>query len=195
MSVPVERYVTPEEYLAAEREAETKSEYFNGQVVARPSVSLNHARLASSVRFLLGTQLASGPCEGFGSDMRVKVEASASYVYPDVSVVCGELQLEEIAEVETLLNPTVIVEVLSNSTVQYHLGIKWLHYRELPSLQDYVLVSQDECRVEHYARQLDGRWLFSEARGLDEAIELESVGCRLPLDRLYARVKIERGQA
>jgi Uma2 family endonuclease len=199
MSVPVERYITPAEYLEAERDAFEKSEYFNGRIYAMPGSSANHNRLASNAIFLLMEQLAARPCDVFSSDMRVKVEANGLYTYPDVSVVCDEPQIERIAGVETLLNPAVLIEilseVLSESTAQYDRGTKWLLYRDLPTLRHYVLIGQDEYRVEHYARQPDGRWLFSEARGVEESIELESIGCRLPLDRLYARVKFEREQA
>jgi Uma2 family endonuclease len=190
MSIRLPSAITPEEYLAAERDAETKSEYSNGQVFAMAGASPDHNRLAFDAGVLLSTQLETRPCEVFGSDLRVKVEATGLYTYPDVSVVCGEPQFEEIAQVQTLVNPTVLIKVLSPSTAQYDRGTKWLHYRALPSLRDYVLISQDEYRVEHYTRQPDGRWLFAEARGLTETIDLPTIGCRLSLDRLYARVRI-----
>ena len=145
--------LTPEEYLARERRAETKSEYLRGEVFAMAGASRAHNLIASNAAGELRQQLRDRPCEVYPSDMRVKVSPSGLYTYPDVTVVCGEPQFED-AEVDTLLNPKVLVEVLSPSTADYDRGGKFTHYRRLPSLQEYVLISQDRPLVEHYVARL-----------------------------------------
>ncbi len=119
--------------------------------------------------------------------MRVKVAATGLYTYPDVSVACGETQIEDSAQ-DTLLNPTVIVEVLSKSTAAYDRGEKFEHYRKIPSLMEYLLVAQDKCLVEHYQRQPEDRWLLSETNSLEDVLELPAIDCRLALADVYDKV-------
>jgi Uma2 family endonuclease len=128
-----------------------------------------------------------GGCDVYGGDMRVKVNALGKYTYPDLSIVCGE-QIFEDAEVDTLVNPTVIIEVLSKSTEQYDRGKKFEHYRAMESLREYVLIAQDEPRVEKFVRMEDGTWSFTDVAGLDGTILLSSVGFELRLVDIYARV-------
>lgn len=180
--------VSPSEYLLRERAAEYKSEYVDGEIRAMTGASRKHGRVAINIGASLYAQLRGGQCEAFMSDMRVKVPQRKSYFYPDVVVVCGKSEVEDENE-DTILNPTLIVEVLSPSTAAYDHTEKWESYRKLPSLRDYLLVAQDEPRVERYTRQGDqDLWLFSETRGMDAVLQLESTGCTLALRDVYERV-------
>jgi Uma2 family endonuclease len=182
--------LTPEEYLAFERRADHKSEYVNGQLFAMAGASRAHNRITTNVTGQLYGQLRGRECEAFGSDMRVKVTATGLYTYPDVTVVCGEPLFED-DEVDTLLNPTVIVEVLSPSTEAYDRGDKFAHFRRLEALREYVLIAQDRHRVEQYTRQPDDRWLLTEVSDPGAALTLQSIGCRLTLSDIYDRVTFE----
>jgi Uma2 family endonuclease len=135
-------------------------------------------------------QMRGQPCEVYTNDMRVRVRETGMYTYPDITAACGHPQFEDEA-VDTLANPVLIIEVLSDSTERYDRGAKFAHCRTLPSLQDYLLVAQTECRVEHYRRQDATHWLLSEYRGLDDAIELVSVNCRLLVSDMYERVPMQ----
>jgi Uma2 family endonuclease len=188
MSAVPKHYLTPQEYLALERRAETKSEYLRGEMFAMAGASREHNLIASNVNRELGQQLRERPCEVYQADMRVKVSSTGLYTYPDVTVVCGEPEFED-AEVDTLLNPIVLVEVLSSSTADYDRGGKATHYRSLPSLQEYVLISQDQALVEHYARQGPDQWLLTEKHSLDDTLVLASIDCRLPLAEIYLKVR------
>jgi len=187
-SVP-KRYVTPEEYLAQERRAEFRSEYFRGEIFAMSGASREHNLIAGNLNAEARNQLRDRPCEVYQSDMRVKVSSTGLYTYPDVVVVCGEPRFED-AEVDTLLNPTVLFEVLSETTENYDRGKKFEHYRTLPSLQEYVLVAQDKCHVEQFTRQPDNRWLLWETGNLEGVLSLPSIGCELKLADVYAKVTL-----
>jgi Uma2 family endonuclease len=178
---------TPEEYLALERQAEYRSEYFNGEIFAMAGASREHNLIIANVVASLHGQLKGKPCEVYPSDMRVKVTATGLYTYPDVVVMCGEPQLED-QYGDTLLNPTLLVEVLSPSTEAYDRGEKSAHYRRLESVKEYVLITQDRYRVERYARQPDGQWLLLEVSDPDQTLHLGSIGCDLALVDIYDRV-------
>jgi Uma2 family endonuclease len=178
--------MTPDEYLILERRAETKSEFLDGEMFAMTGASRPHNRIVLNLAFTLDSQLKAKGCEVFASDMRVKVSETGLYVYPDVAVACGKPQFED-TEVDTLLNPKVIVEVLSKTTEGYDRGPKSTHYRALPSLTEYVLVAQDQIHVEHWVRQSES-WLFTETSRREDVIELPSVGARLALADVYDRV-------
>lgn len=178
--------MTPDEYLILERRAETKSEFLDGEMFAMTGASRRHNLLAGNLYASLRTQLRERGCEIYFSDMRVKVSETGLYVYPDVVAVCGDPQFED-AEVDTLLNPKVIVEVLSKTTEDYDRGTKFLHYRTLSSLAEYILVAQDQIHVEHYVRQSES-WLLTETGRRENVIELPSVGARLALADIYDRV-------
>ena len=180
---------TPAEYLAIERSAPYKSEYVNGTIVAMSGASRRHTRIAFNLAGELRPQLKGKPCTAHISDMRVKVNATGLYTYPDVIIVCGDEQFEDDA-VDVLLNPTVIIEVLSPSTEHYDRGAKFAHYRRLESLMEYVLVSQEGVHIEHYARQSDDRWLLSEVHRLEDVLALPTVGCRIALAEIYDQTHI-----
>ena len=187
MSSPAaETYITPEEYLALERKATVKSEYLGGQIVARSGASLAHTRITADIVTELNIQLRGQECEVISNDMRVKTGPKGAYFYPDVVVFCGEPEVEDNV-FDTLLNPTLVVEVLSPSTEAYDKGEKFRHYQELASLQEYILVSQDRIRVEHY-RLAKTQWVQAELHALEGVLSLASIGCKLPLQDIYRRV-------
>jgi len=183
------RFQTPERYLALERKAETKSEYWNGEIFAMAGASRAHNVIVANVIISFGSRLKGRPCTVYPSDMRVKVAPTKLYTYPDMVVVCGQSHFEDKRE-DTLLNPSLIVEVLSPSTETYDRGTKFEHYRTLESLTDYLLVAQDRPMVEHYVRQMDDKWLLSVYRGLAAEVMIESIGCRLSLVDVYDKVDL-----
>ena len=183
---PQARY-SPQEYLALERQAEDKSEYVNGEIFAMSGASEEHNLIVINVAAALHTQFRGRPCKVYSSDMRVKVSPTGLYTYPDVVAVCEEAQFED-NQLDTLLNPTLLIEVLSSSAEAYDRGEKAEHYRQLPSLAEYLLISQDKPHLEHYRRQADGRWLLSEASRLYAGISLPAIDCTLRLAAVYDRV-------
>lgn len=183
-------HITPEEYLARERSAEYKSEYYNGEIFAFAGASREHNLIAGNIYSNLHQQLRKKNCEVYPSDMRVKVTATGLYTYPDVVIVCGRPQFED-EKKDILLNPFVIFEVLSPTTENYDRGTKFTHYRTISSLTDYILVAQDSIHVEHYVRQSDRTWLFSEYKSAEEKIQIESVGCELLVEEIYEKVEFE----
>ncbi len=190
MQAQLKPYISPKDYLALERQAETKSEYWNGQIYAMSGASESHNIIVFNLAVTLGTQIKGRPCKAYASDMRVKVNPTGLYTYPDVSVVCGKAEFDELRK-DNLLNPTVIFEVLSPSTEAYDRGKKFDHYRRLESLQDYLLVAQDSVMILHYARQADDddRWMLTGYYGLNTVASIESIGCELPLAEVYDKVE------
>jgi Uma2 family endonuclease len=189
MSTLMKPKVTPSEYLELERAADTKNEFLDGEVIPLGGASREHNLIGINIAALFHQQLRDRECEVYGSDMRVKVTPTGLYTYPDVSVVCGSPQFED-AEVDTLLNPTLIVEILSESTEVYDRGEKSAHYRRLPSCTNYLLVAQDRYHIEHYSRTEDGNWLLREAIGPDAVLEIPSLECRLPMSEAYLKVAV-----
>ncbi len=187
-SVAVQSHLTPAEYLALERKATTKSEYFDGQIYAMSGASRAHNLIVVNLLSALHTQLSKRDCEVYANDMRVKVDVTGLYTYPDVLVVCDEPRFED-ASLDTLLNPNVLVEVLSPSTEAYDRGEKFSHYRHLKSLQEYVLVAQNCIRVEHYLRQ-EEQWLLTEFDESVDLFRLPSINCELSTRAIYAKVKL-----
>ncbi|HEY0514585.1 MAG TPA: Uma2 family endonuclease, partial [Thermoanaerobaculia bacterium] len=171
---------------ALERRSETRSDYLAGETFAMTGASRKHNLIAANLLASLHTQLAESPCEVYASDMRVRTPTDL-LTYPDVVAVCGEPRFGD-SELDTLLNPILIVEVLSPSTEVYDRLTKLDHYRTIPSLVEMVLVAQDRPRLEHWLRQEDGRWLIEELEDLDRILDLPSVRCRLPLAAIYRRV-------
>lgn len=180
--------LSPEAYLAQERAAETKSDYWDGEVYALAGASRAHNLITTNLTISLGNQVKGRPCEVYPGDMRVKAATHAAYTYPDIVVVCGRPMFED-RERDTLLNPTALIEVLSPSTEAYDRGAKFAAYRSLPSLSDYLLVAQDQAMVEHYVRQADDRWLLTSYTGLESVVQIESIGCELRLADVYDKVE------
>ena len=185
--------ITPEEYLALERKATIKSEYLGGQMYAMSGASRAHNLICLNIGGELRAQLKKRACEVYTNDMRVKVGAAGLYTYPDVLVVCEEPRFED-ATVDTLLNPTALFEVLSPSTEAYDRGAKFGYYRQLDSMQEYTLVSQDFMRVEHYLRHNE-QWILTEFGSLDDVVQLTSINCELPLREIYAKVEFPPNEA
>ena len=182
--------LSPEEYLALDRAASTKSEYIDGEIVAMAGASLEHNLIVANVVGSLWGQLRGRSCGIVPSDMRVFVPATGNYVFPDATVVCGSPQLAD-RHHDILLNPTLIVEVLSDSTEAYDRGGKFAGYRSIPSLQEYLLVAQDKRLLERYVRQPNGDWTLTEFSRPDAVVGLVSVGCQLPLAEVYDRVTFD----
>lgn len=191
MSSLAQSLYTPQEYLALERKAPEKSEYLNGRIFAMAGASVEHNTITANLVRTLGNAFLERPCRVFSSDMRVKVAATGLYTYPDVVALCADLLFDDLQR-DTLINPAVIFEVLSPSTEAYDRGEKFAHYRRLESLTDYVLLSQDKPRVERFVRQ-GSLWVLMEISSLDDAINLTSLGCDLPLRELYDKVNFPSG--
>jgi Uma2 family endonuclease len=172
------------EYIEREQGSDTKHELVNGEIFAMAGSTIEHGRLASNVTISLGGQLLGRPCAAFSSDVRVRVLATGLATYPDLSVVCGKLERDP-GDVNTIVNPILLVEVLSDGTEAYDRGEKFAHYRRIPSLREYVLVSQHEPRIEVFRRGEDGIWSLHEA-GATERVKLASIGCELAVDAVYA---------
>ena len=181
-------YLTPEEYLAVEREAQTKSEYYRGEAFAMAGASFAHTTISFNLLVSLAPQLKRGSCTARSSDLRVNVRATSFYAYPDIVVVCGQPQFED-RHRDTLLNPTAIFEILSRSTEGYDRGEKFAQYRMFESLTDYILVSQYRPLVEHFTRQPDESWLLKSYSGMDAILLVPSIGCELTLSEIYDKVE------
>lgn len=178
------------EYLALERAGTSKHEYYHGEIFARAGSSEAHNSIVSNIIIALGSQLRTRPCRVYPSDLRLKIPKTGLYTYPDVSIVCGTPLFDD-AERDTLLNPNIIIEVLSPSTERYDRGKKFHHYQTITTLQDYILVAQDEHRIEHYARHDDGHWLLRMYDDISTAIPLPAIQCTLALSEVYEKVDIE----
>jgi Uma2 family endonuclease len=178
---------TPDEYLAIERGAERKSEYHDGRILAMTGATARHVTLVGNVHGLLWTRFREGPCRLYASDLRVRIRRENRYVYPDVVALCEEPRFED-AVPDTLLNPALVVEVLSGSTEAYDRGDKFAAYRRLESLREYVLVAQDRVSVERYRRSGD-LWTLTALESPDDELELESVGVTVPVAEIYAGVE------
>lgn len=183
---------TPEEYLRLEREADYRSEYCDGRIFAMAGASPEHVLIVGNVVTQLNLQLRERPCRVYSTDLRVRVTPTGLYTYPDVVVICDELEFAD-EERDTVLNPTLIVEVLSPTTKDYDRGEKFEHYRALASLMEYLLIAQDKAHIEQFVRQSDDRWLLSETNRLDGSIELLSIACSLSVAETYAKVDLTAG--
>lgn len=187
MSAIPKTKLTPEEYLEFERKSEERHEYFNGEILAMSGAKRNHNKITTNLGGLAWQHLKGKDCESYSNDMRVFVPKTGFYTYPDLVVVCGEPKFQDDV-FNTLLNPVLLIEVLSDTTESYDRGKKFQHYRSIESLQEYVLVSQDEARIEKYIKQGDGFWVLSEAVGLNSEIEFSSIECRVALKEVYDKI-------
>ena len=188
-SLPKPRY-TPEQYLEMEREAGYKSEYLFSKIFAMAGASEAHNLIVTNVLSEFSGQLKGRPCRTYPSAMKVEIGPSGLFAYPDASVVCGPPRFHD-ANRDMLQNPTLIVEVLSASTEAYDRGAKFAQYRRLDSLTDYLMISPNEFRVEHFVRQSDNQWLLSEVTSEEQSVVIMSIGCELPISEVYDRVEFE----
>ena len=186
MGAEAERNWSIEEYLAFDRKAETRHEYFDGRVVAMAGSSREHNLITTNVVAALHPQLRGGDCEIYSSDMRVRIPATKRYTYPDVVIVCGGPEFAD-EDMDTLFNPTLLIEVLSPST-EGHDWRKFSNFRTVPSLGAYLLVAQDRVHVERFTPHGDGRWILAEASGPETTLDLPEIGCKLTLADIYEGV-------
>ena len=187
MAIQPNVYVSSQEYLALERQAAYKSEYIAGTIVAMSGANREHNLIVTNIVTSLVQQLRGRPCEVYANDMRVKMPASDLYVYPDVVVACGTPQFED-SDLDTLLNPTLVIEVLSRSTEFRDRGVKAQGYRLIDSLAEYLIIAQDQGCIEQYIRQADNHWLLVDFRALEETVNLISIRCALAIQDVYDRV-------
>jgi len=178
---------TPEEYLALERAAQYKNEYFNGHIYAMSGANRRHNQITFNIAGALGPQLKGRACYAYVSDMRVKVSPTGLYAYPDVVALCGTPEFED-SQLDTLLNPMAIIEILSDSTEGYNRGEKFAHYRRISTLVEYVIISQHKVLIETYVRK-DNLWVLSEVNDINSSIHLASVDCDLLLKDIYDKVE------
>ncbi len=193
MSDQIQPFISPQEYLRLERQSEYKSEYVNGQIFAMTGASRKHNLITTNISSKLSLELRGRPFEVYAVGMRVKVRATGLYTYPDVAVACGEPEFED-DFIDTLLNPTLLIEVLSPSAERYDRIAKSSYYRTMESLAEHLLVAQDEIRVEQYVKQPNGEWLLFEYLTLDRSAHLPSIDCSLALSEVYHRISFEPEQ-
>ncbi len=190
MTIQTKPRLTAEEYLAIEREAETKSEFFDGEMFAMAGASRRHNLIVTNIVREVSTRLRDRPCDIYANDMRVKVSPTGLCTYPDVVIACDDIQFEDDHE-DTLLTPIVLIEVLSKSTQGYDRFQKFSHYRRLSTLREYLLVAQEQPRVEHYVRQSENQWLLSESAEYSDVVTMPSIGCGLSIKDIYEKVDLK----
>lgn len=182
--------LTEEQYLALERAAESKSEFFDGEMFAMSGGSVRHAALQSNLQGELFAGLRGGECRVYGPDLRIR-DSRRMYTYPDATVVCGKSVLADDQQ-DVLLNPTVIFEILSPTTETYDRGLKFQRYRTIATLQEYILVDQSQVRIEQYTRQDNHVWTLRDYQSMDETMTIASIGVSLSLAKIYDRVEISQ---
>lgn len=188
-NIPEPLHMTEAEYLVFEAQNESKHEFANGDVFAMTGASVRHNLIVNNVVTALVNQLSEKDCIVPSSDTRVKVESKISYRYPDVMVICDKIQYVD-ERVDTISNPVVIVEVLSPTTALVDRNQKLDEYTQLPSVQEYVLISQDEYKLERFLRQDDANWLYTKVSGLEGILDLPSIGCQLTAQAVYAKLDL-----
>lgn len=191
MSTQKIKKLTPEEYLEIERNAEFKNEYYNGEMFALAGASYVHNRITRNISKALGLQLKGKVCEEFQSDLKIKEKISGLFTYPDVVVIRGEPEFYD-DEKDVVVNPAVIMEVLSKSTETYDRGFKFELYRRIEALKDYFMVSQDKISIEYYTRNDDDSWTLKEFKKINQNIEIKSIGCILELKDVYYKVDLKK---
>ena len=192
MTMLVDQLFTPEEYLAIERASDHRSEFVHGRIYAMSGASAAHNFIAGNLFGEIRSRLRGGPCSVIINDMRVKVSNTGMYTYPDVVGLCEKLRLED-GYADTLLNPAVIIEVLSESTERYDRGDKFAHYRRIDTLREYILVAPGKVSIEQFVRHGD-HWMLSEITDLDGVLRIEALGCEVALRDVYERVDIAAPQ-
>lgn len=181
------RMVSPEEYLAIERQALDKSEFFNGEIIPMAGATRNHNRITENLSILIGAFLEEAPCQSFSSDMRVHLPATGLYAYPDILIVCGEPELLPDG-FDNLLNPAVLIEVISEGTEDYDRGRKFLRYRSIPSFQEYVLIDSQQVAVEVWRKNDLGQWTLTEqSTEISSQFTIQTIGLTIPLAKAYTR--------
>jgi Uma2 family endonuclease len=188
VAIPKERF-TLEEYIEFDKNSEERWEHFDGVVVSMSGGTLIYNRITVNLLTSLRSKALARGCEVLPADMRIKVPKAPPYRYADVVVVCGEPVIESIQGLDVLVNPRLIIEILSDSSEAYDRGKKFVSYQSIDSFEEYLLVTQDKPYVTHYARQADGSWLRSDIEGTESEIELVTIPCRIKLSEIYAFVE------
>lgn len=183
-AAPKYNFISPEEYLEQERKATEKHEYYQGEVFAMSGTSLEHVIISRNVMIELGNKLKGKSCQPFGSDLRMHIPPNTLYTYPDLSIICGKPELTD-EHFDTATNPTVLIEILSPSTRNYDMGIKFKLYRDIPTLKEYILVDSENVYVEKHTRQADNSWLLSEIKNTGDILKIESIQVTLALSDIY----------
>ena len=191
MAANPERRYTLEEYLELDGTSEERLEFWDGEVFCMSGVSEEHAEIETNLIVSLKSRLRARGCRIFPANVRIKVPSAPPYRYPDLSALCGEAKFEKIGGVDTLVNPQLLIEVLSPSTEAYDRGDKFTHYKSIPTLREYLLVAQHRPHVTRLFRQDEGAWIHTEANELEETLTLASLGCDLPLTEIYAGVSFD----
>ena len=187
---PKYNYVSPEAYLAMERASQEKHEYFKGEVFAMSGASNQHNFIASNLNRIIGPQAHGKGCKLFGSDFRVHIPANTLYTYPDFTIVCGD-NLKEIIYTDNLTSPSVIIEILSKSTKDYDRGSKFMLYRSIKTLKEYILIDSTTISVEHFEKQTDNSWRLTEFKQLSDNFVISTIGLTLQLKDVYEDVRID----
>ncbi len=187
MSISAPKYMTTEQYFELEEMSESKHEYYHGAIYAMTGGTARHNLIVANIIGLLHGQLRGTPCRVFPSDLRLKVEQTGLYTYPDVSIICGPIYFGDNRQ-DTITNPVVLIEVLSPSTENYDRGKKFEHYRMIETLQEYIVVAQDRIHIEHFIRQDDHRWLLVDFFAADQAVQVGAINCTLSVELLYEYV-------
>lgn len=181
------KFYSANEYLSVERESEIRHEYVNGEVYEMAGANKRHNLISANIIRLIGNQILDRSCSVYGSDMRIKIQSAEKYTYPDVVALCGPEEFEDAAE-DNLLNPAVIIEVLSKTTEAYDRGAKFAYYQAIESLREYILVTQEPFRVEQFVRKDSNTWTYFEFSSADDVVKLDSIGCELTLRDIYHKV-------
>ncbi len=189
MSLETKTYLRPEEYLEWERKADVRHQYVQGEMAPMAGASPNHVLIVTNIVSEIRMQLKNQPCTVYSTDLRVAAAQTALFTYPDVVVVSGNPSFYD-EKNDTITNPVLIIEVLSETTKDYGRGEKFEHYRTIESFREYIFVAQDKCHVEHYTRQPDNRWLLAETNLPSDTIQLKSVKCQLALQEVYGKVNL-----
>lgn len=183
------KFITPEEYLKHERESETKNEYYSGEIFAMSGASLNHNKISGNIFAGLHNKLKNTKCIPFGSDMRMYVSENGLFTYPDVSVFCGEMKLYD-DENDTALYPKAIFEISNYAFHNNKRGGNFVHYRDIKTLEDCILVSQNEISIEHYHKQPGNKWILEDFKNISDELILDSIKVSLKLSEIFDGVKI-----
>jgi len=188
MAQPAVQFIQPEEYLAMEREATDRHEYYKGEVFLMSGASFKHNVIEDNIRVLIGSHLKGKNCRSFGSNLRVHIPSNTLYTYPDVLIVCDEPKFADDV-FDTLLNPSVLMEILSPSTANYDRGTKWDLYREIESLKEYILLDSTAVHLVHYTKNSDGTWTLSELKSKEQSFTMPTIGLQLSMADVYDGVQ------
>lgn len=190
-ALPKKQFISEEDYLTMEKVSPVKHEYFDGEIFQMAGASERHNNIAGNIYGELYVQMKKRPCKVYQNDMRLYMEKEGIYVYPDVMVVCGKPEIKKYKSLDNILNPVLIVEVLSDSTADYDKGAKFEQYRTIESFKEYLLVSQDTKQITRYTKQADGSWVLMDFIGEKTEIELSSIECTLMMEDIYDKVELK----